>query len=438
MKHERIFTKTEAESEINKKGEPGKWHNLENKAPDYWTEASLRKRSIKEMYPKGEAESDEAYAERLKRIGEYALKKDPSLETPPKPGKYYPYEDYQGQPAHTVIHGYRFDAHTPEAVEAAYNQVFAERLKNQEIMDAVSDEIQAREDNTFEFAVNLPKSYEKQKELARYFVGPLDYRERSKYVGKFQDVGSERYSLVHAAKVDRWKEKFLQNDEKEEDKIEDKIDGRILESFFYPLTRVGFFDAPTGKHPAATILTSDYDDFHHKADTAVFLPVKNGEEAADPIYYPIGFDLTIGHGGNKISKIKEKFNKSHGLTEIEYPSTCYKRELGPMKDVPHFILCLPRDGGEFASFNESLASGKMPPQDIQDLINYEIYAQARYWAGYWSNQAGYEEVQEKFRQIANYFSQKLELNTKGAKLINLIHSRHPGATRFISELLFKP
>ena len=437
MKHEGIYTKIEAESEINKKGEPGKWKDTEGKTPEYWTEASLKNRSLEEQYPQGEAESDGAYAERLRRIGKYAIE-DKAIETPPKPGKNYPYEDYQGKPAHTVVHGYRFNQYKPETSEEAYSQIFAERLKNQEILDAISDEMRAREDDGFRFTVNLPKSYENQKELARFYIGPLDYREHSKYVGKFQDVGSDRYSIVHEAKVKRWRERFLYNDEKEEDKIEDRIDGRILEGLFYPLTRVGVFDTSDGKHPAATILTSDYDDFHHKADTAVFLPLEDGESEAGPTYCPISFDLTIGHGNNKLSKIRKKFNESHGLTEIEYPSTCYKRELEPMKDVPHFFLCLPRDGGEFASLSESLASGKKPPKDIQDLINYEIYVQARYWAEYWGNQPGHEETRDNFRRIANHFSQRLELNAKGAKLIREIHLRHPGATRFISELLFKP
>ena len=434
------YIKTEMESKINKLGCATRWTELSEQGTEYWSHDAVRKRGLDEQYPSGENETEEEHRAKLEKIGEYALL-DTDLEGLMQPGKTYFYGelDEQGRP-HTVdsdgkVRGYKFEERVVSDDEARqnYDNVFAEQMVEQGILDAVSDEIKAREEGRLICDVKMPKDFNQQKDLARYYVGALDYREQSGRPGKFEGAGAERYSERDRKWVEEKKAAFRRQDQGSE-QVEFLINGKMFEGFFYPLIRQGFFDSPDGR-PAAAILSSDYDDFSKsKVDIAVAVPMGDAEDALQPIC----FDLTTGYGNGKLSKIKDTFGREHGLADIKYPSTCFKKEIVPLQDVPHFVLCLPPM--EFNKFREKLASKELPTREIQDLMSYQIYAQARYWAEYWggrddvSDEEKAESVQ-KFTKIASHFAKKMDLASRGgARFASELQIKHREATRYITEL----
>ena len=428
--HPEGYIKIEATAKINKNGEATNWQDLSDQSPEYWSEASFQDKFTTESYPQQSGETNSAYDERLKHIGATALDTTKSIQ----PGKYYPYTDISDQPKGTTVRGFKFEPYNPNSATKVelYNEVFASEC-------AVSDEVKARKMTSLECTTPTPRIFESQKDVARFYIGALDYREQAKYQGKFQDVGSGRYTPARAKKVADCKADFLISDQYD-DNVEDKIAGRMLEGLFYPFVRTGFFDSPDGA-PAATILTSDYDDFIKKADVALFMPINiKGKDGENKIkYQPICLDLTIGHGDNKISKIHQNFDHYQGFTDIIYPSTCLQNDLPAMKEVPHFALCLPRNRNEFTQFCERLAAGKKPPEELCNLVNYEIYRQADYWMNHYAKQTT-PDAREKFeiyKDLTSCFQKRLGLNDPNSNVIpSQIPERHPGATRFISTYMY--
>ncbi len=417
-KNPKQYIKIEAEGKLNKNGEVVGWQDLPSDKTEYWSEKAF----------KPDAENDKKRDELFKELGNAGNKYSEII-----PGKYYPYAETEGQPKGTVVSGFKFEPYTSNTEEKAalYDGLFATEK-------AIDDEVKARENGLLRYVCKIPRQYSEQKKAARYYIGPLDYRERTEYVGIFEDAGSDRYTPEHARTVDRCKSNFDRYDSNDEN-IEDKIDGRILEAFFRPLVETGFFDAKDGT-PAATILTSDYDDFINKADTALYLPVeitnKNGETKIKQ--QPICFDLTTGHGNGKVTKIIQNFDNNHGFTDILYPSTCLKKNLAPMHDVPHFALCLPKDEHDiFRRYCETLSAQKELPKDIQDLINYQIYRQALHWTYHYNN----AETQDKFRtyrRIAVQFQKRLGISPddQGSReFLKSLQLNHPGANRFMTQYI---
>ncbi|MBR3169247.1 hypothetical protein IKF23_02290 [Candidatus Saccharibacteria bacterium] len=423
--HNKGYIKIEAEAKINKNGEIANWQDIPSQTPEYWSEAAMKESNQIIEYIKN-SENEEKREELLKELGATALE-SATIE----PNKYYPYGEITDYSKGTVVQGFKFKPYDPdiETKGELYLGVFPVECAT---IDETSDREKGLE------TTPMPKNFDNQKNVARFYIGALDYREQAEHVGKYQDVGLERYTPRDARKVEEYKRKFLYHDQGD-DNVEDKIAGRMLEGFFYPLIKTGFFDSLDGT-PAATIITSDYDDFVNKADTALFIDVKaknkNGE-----IHYkkqPICFDLTIGHGIGKISKIRENFNKRHGFTDIIYPATCLKNNLPTMKDVPHFVLCLPRSKGEFTQFCESLAAGKRPPKEICDLINYEIYRQAEHWAEFYSKPETEEDKTrfQTYKRLAACFRDRFGDTETPVEDIELhkIEQNHKDATRFITGL----
>lgn len=410
------YIKIEAEAKINKDGEIANWHDLPDQSPEYWTEEAFKQSK----------ENDEEREKTLRKLGASAIDL-----TKIEPNKYYPYGEIVDRSRGTVVRGFKFEPYDPniEAKNESYRGVFSAEC-------AVIDEVSDREKDLK--TTITPRNFDSQKDVARFYIGPLDYREQAEYVGKYSDVGLKKYSSGHARKVEECKRNFLFYDQGD-DNVEDKIAGRMLEGFFYPLIKTGFFDSPDGA-PAATILTSDYDDFINKADNALFMDVnvKNENGEMETIKQLICFDLTIGHGNRKLSKIHDNFDKRHGFTDIIYPATCSKNDLPTMKNVPHFVLCLPRSKNEFAQFCESLAAGKMPPKEIRNLINYEIYKQAEHWAKFYSEPKTEVELSRlKISEaLVDCFLNRLrreEAPMDGIEL-GIISQNHKDATRFLDVL----
>lgn len=430
------YIKIETEASVGKKGGLSRWEDLKDQSHEYWSEESMKAHSIEQQYPKSKdkdkPESESAYRERINRIenkiGEYALL-DATLEIPPKPGKTYAYGDLdddgkqQNLAPNDKVYGYRFEPYESSPQTATfYSEVFAEQQMRQGLEDAVADEEKARKKNELiPPKISTPKEYEKQKIIARYYVGSLNFKEKTEEPGVFQGAGSDRYTEEDRKLVERIKESFQNNDPKS-DKVEYLVNGKMFEGFFYPLIRQGFFDSPDGT-PAAIVLSSDYDDFKEsKVDVATVLPLASGEKQL------ICFDLTTGYGNGKIDRIKRHFEEKRGLADIKYPSTCYKRELAPIKDIPHFVLCLPPD--DFGKFRENLAGEKLPSQDIQNLINYQIYAQAAHWAKKWSG-----EESKQFKKIAIHFCQKLGKNQEEImKTVQSVRRNHESAIRYLRKM----
>lgn len=412
------YIKIEAEATINKNGQIVGWKDLES-GPDaeYWSEASLS--SIEE--------NNEERARLFTKLGGAALRIGPI-----EPNKYYPYsEDTSNLQKGDKVRGFKFvpyDRNEEKKLEEL-NSAFLSKI-------AVADELRIRGNKSFNYRAKVPKSFDEQKDAARFYIGPLDYREATDYDGRFGDPGKGRYEEKHERVVRKCKGAFLSQDRNDEN-IEDKIAGRMLEAFFHPLIRSGFFDSPDGE-PAAVILTSDYDDFVNKADSALFIPVEGLDEDGNMriVHQPICLDLTIGTGKGKVGKIHENYDKRHGFTDIIYPSTCSGDALPEMKDVPHFTLCLPRDKSEFSSFCESQASGKLPPKEIGNLIYYELFRQAEQWAAYYSRLDGDDNKRKAniYINLSRYFQKKLGIIGKkpnsGTRL-DILDQRHPGALRFI-------
>ena len=458
-KEKGIFRTEHESSKINKLGDVIGWDTVGE--GEYWSEEAMKPRELEEMYPALEGESEDDHKERLakitetlKKLGGRALQSvHPS--SPIELNKTHLYNglNEQGKPIADPdgkVRGFSFTKHdSQEALKSEeYSDLFSEQMQKQASRDATTDERRARSQGELLYPEACKGDSEK---IAEFYIGSLDFRQKAPRRGIFEGAGSGRYSEEVARKVQDKKRAFLERDTKT-DQIPFQIKGKVFEGLFYPLVRLGFFDSPRhAQHIGSIILSSDYDDmFEHKVDVAAVVPIESTRKSDGKTIakaQPISFGLTTGAGDKKLKSIVQFFHEKHGVTDIEYPSTCYKKELAPMKGVPHFALCIPAIKPadsygpiEFRQFEESIAEGELPPQEIQDLINFQIYYQAQHWAKYWTLRQDIpkEEREAKarqFRSIAKHFFDRISQDAKGREGgVLSIWQRHPDATRFLSGL----
>lgn len=449
------YIKVDTEAVVGKDDKPSTWKPTPEQDGEYWTEKALKDSSLKEVYPRDvDNESVEEYEERIRRIAQFAMH-----DANDRYGDVYVHGNLNEQnkvirdssenatPTHKnergkdVISGHKFVPYTSEKAEGYYEKMFANTLRREWVEDVTNDAKKARETGEIEIGVTTPRDYRKQQELARFYVGKLIHDERVngkkvEQTGIFEDVGAKYYSEDDRRFVNYKEVDFASRKIKETERVQ-LIDGKMFEGFFFPLVNQGFFDSSSGDK-ASFVATSKYDDFKNGADSAVLMPLLHSDQNSEvaPKMQLLCFDLTIGHGDEKIERISKRFKEKCGLTEIKYPTTCLGKLLGDVHDVPHFAICLTRGETELGSFMDEVASGKIPTSEIRDLINLEIYLQASHWVEYWEEQKSPEKAQV-FKDIESCFRQRFLGDNDSRQIVEKmrrITRRHPEATKFLGKL----
>lgn len=454
------FVKINVEAVVGKDDKPSTWKQTPDQY-EYWTNDAVKQKTTEELYPRdAENETEEEYRARLQRIGERAVEG-----VSDKHGKVFVHghlaqgkvirgESEFATPTHKnekgkdVISGHMFEAYEADqkpyqsAIVSYYDEVFGDTVKKEWVLSAVNDAEKARETGEITYRVSSPKAYQEQQKLARFYAGRLIHDEKidGKKVeqrGIFEDPAARYYLENDRLFVQHKEADFASRKRKESERVQ-LIDGKMFEGFFFPLVNQGFFDSKDGRR-ASFIATSKYDDFKHGADAAVLMPLqhrgRNGEATLSQQL--ICFDLTIGHGDEKVDRITKRFDEQHGLTEIEYPSTCLGTLLGEVQDVPHFVICLTReDQTELRSFRDDVASGKLPSGEARNLIDYQLYTQASHWADYWDEQKDSKKSQV-FRDLEADFRQRLTNDLGQERFVekmSYLAKKHSEATKFLSRL----
>lgn len=459
------YVKKVLRATINKNGEPAGWKILEQYPDEYWSRRAVERRGIREQYPRLDTETQAQYEERINGIMAIIrnLGKDAILGflTPVSINKPHMYGDPKDYERGDPVFGFEFRKKDPEShKQRYYGELFKEieqrdaenSNRNRAIRLALRDELRARNNNELLFPhyddkANRPETI--RKNVARFYIGPLNnsFFERDKYgsYGVFCGAGEEAYSQYDEATLGWTKERIWENMRLDGEWPENGVKlGRMFEGFFYPLVRFGFFDLPEqGKH-GAVILSSSYDDMcQNKVDIGAVVPMKvraeNGEEGVENI--PICFDLTTSIGREKKRRVRRQFCEKKGFSNIIYPSTCYKKALPSMTNVPFFVMCI-ANYDELGSFMDALSKKQLPSQEIQDVINFQIYEQARLFAEYWDGQLARgerEDIRDEkvrlFRTISNHFRERLHFEP-GAEGIykNQLLEKHPQSMSHLLEL----
>ena len=406
MKNYAGYIKIEGEAVINKNGEAVNWHELSEQDPSHWTSEVPTIMEIDEEH------------KTVKELGKLALNTFVPYDPIPPDAK-------KGD----IIRGYkiverRLDAENrTKELSAAFapitNTETETYIRNRKELNKTAD---------------TPRVYESQKAVARFYVGALPGDTEPPAKSLAIDY-SKYYSAEDAAYVNRRREQFRRGDEMT-DRGADLIAGKVMEGMFRPLVSTGFFDY--NSFLAALVHTSEYDDIAHGADVAVSIPIPTGNNPLDIKSQLLCFDLTVGSGNSKVSRIYDEFQKGHGFTTIKYPFSNQGQPLPKVESVPHFALCLPRKTGEFAEYCAKLAAGHPVTPEIHRLINYEIYKQADAWARYYKSPAAHsDEKHQIFRDLARHFQNRLrsDLGNQWPHFaIDSIAERHPAATRFLAGL----
>ena len=442
----KTFIRINAESRQNKKGQMTKWEDMEppQGEREYWSEDSIRERSLEEQYPQIESESQEEYEARLQLIGE-ALLGAAKTETHLSNGKKY-FVDYETTESagkggeRTVYHGHRFEEFEPDVEDLTkqYEAIFGETASEKRIRMlrmALTESDYARTDPSFPRSIEVPRNYDNQKKLARYYVGALDYTERA-FVekGLFEDFGKDRYSQEDEAYVQRVMSD-ISRQERANNRVALATEAKMFEGLFYPFVMQGFFDESEGARRAGIIVPSEFDDLKKKVDAAIVMPVSYVDEKGERriVWKPISFDLTTGTGDNKVGRIVRHFDVRHGYADIKYPSTCTGKAIDELKNIPHFAICIER--GEFGWFRDRVAGGGPIPEDLKYMINYQIQQQAILAHDYWVNQPNGERKAREMRKIAEHFGARVEKNSKRMRVpAKVVRDKYQSSLRYLDML----
>ena len=423
-----VYTKTEVEAENNNRDDD-KWQELTGFKTEYWSEEAMKNRKLggdDGKYPQQDGESDADYETRLQIIDEYASS-DKDIETPPVENTVYTYDDDGAL-------GYVFHkrARAPKEV----NEIRLKTFFAQEILGSSDD---ARQNDK----VLSIQALRKQRKLdsgndsitkiAEYYVGPLSTSSKEVLPGMLQNTQKDdsRYSEKDLKYVKDKRAKIATSDAYEDEESILRIADKKLEGFIYPLFDKGFFDPGEGK-TAGFFIASEYDDYANGVDTAIIVPLEfmNSDGKKEVLNQPISFDITAGDAKNKLDYI----NKNHGLTKIKYPSTIQKKELPPMENVPNFIICLPRKV-EANQLISSLVKNELPSEELQFLINFQIWYQAVKCAEYWREHPNHLDDSKNFARISNFYREKTEKNLKkiNGKTDDILR-RHQFAIDYLSHI----
>ena len=342
------FLKVEADSAGESNSDNG-WQELAGQAREVWSEEAIKKLPLEELYPQKDGESKDDYQKRLENID--ALTSE---------------EPDEGEPQN-----YKFVEYSPD-ISSEF-----EKFLSVDILQKEADDRKERDYNT-------------------------------------------RYSDEDKRAVDRKRKVIEESDagKRADELSRDKI-SKAFELYFGQLPKMGFFDLD-GQDPAKTVYPSEYDDYERGADDAVEMPIvtRDGRGEKKVSRKLIAFDLTTG--SLKQERLKELVHGAGcGLTSLQYPSTDSRSRLGPTGDIPNFVIFLPfpriKDAGQrearyeetldrisnvehpreeipdrstLEEFLDSMSRGEMPSREIQDLINFEIAAQAAVF----SQRYGYDEI----------------------------------------------
>lgn len=395
-------------------------------------------------HPRKEKETDVQYSKRLKRMTSSAVAAVES-ERPFHVGEEPPKKLSKNQapftpeiPAEFALR--KFESAAVSAAEAARDPENANFIPNIAKLRSIHrlSNSNADRDHIIEF-YNGPIDILSKSQRGVHFRTPRDLAfrqgipENSTIYGLFSDVGESSYSEKDRRKVEKVRAELKEetaNDEWRDPTLTGfRLEGKRFEGLFYPLVESGFFDvklspaqldpnsritSPKAARPelfdrldfhAAFVPTSEYDDLFHATDVAAVIPVEVHDRAGriDGVTSQlVAFDLTTAdllspRGSQKLSgklkTINREFNStdknrdSHGVTRLDYPSTINGKTFSAVDNIPHFVLALPRNGGEeMKSLKNSLFSnGKIPPE-IAKLLNYEISVQAENWRCYWTDE----------------------------------------------------
>ena len=424
------------------------------------------------MTTRNPGESDKKYDKRMKEL-QRELEKTVSMPSP-KLDKDYAYGkvDEYGQPitrdpedGHSlvqttkmvndkkreVVHGVRFMERQPrykpedfpglsQKSEEEHKRELADTLETF-TSDAISDMDAAKNPENPEHIMNVGE-LKKERKLDRGNVEDevVDY-----YVGSggvFSRYGDNDYNDDERSFVADRRAENAEKDRQNSNIIAIQKEGRKLEGLLYPAVEAGIFG-----EDAAYVIASERDDDGCKTDAAVVVQT----DAFGP--QPICLDLTVSklsdrdEGNNKLSSIKKGLDKYHGIVHPKHLYTCLGNKLPRLEQgIPHFTLCLPwkRDGGapEFSSLKNALVEGKPISQEVQALIDMQIFLQAAHWGRYYG-QDNQEDSQDKaglFNSLAIHFRDHFcdSLGIETGRTISAVKSMlasHPDATRFISKFM---
>ena len=350
---------------------------------------------------------------------------------------------------------------------------YRKRLEDIEaFISDVIDEEEMRDYKFVEYSPDISSEFEKYLSVD-ILRAEAERRRRRDY---------NRYSENDKKDVDRKRKAIEESDaSKSKDELLRGEISKAFEMYFSQLAKMGFFDL-NGQIPAEIVYPSEYDDYKRGVDDAFWMPIitTNGKGEKVISKKIITFDLTTGI--LKQERLKELiYGAGCGLTSLQYPSTD-SRSLGPTGDIPNFVVFLPlpriKDAGQrearykeildrisnvehpreeipdrskLEEFLDSMSRGEMPSREIQDLINFEIAAQAAVF----SQRYGYEEIRlseldqtpgaskrlayvrrwkEFFDDMKVFFAGRISYQT-GKDDVNQLISRNSEIKAFLSELV---
>ncbi|MDO5451694.1 MAG: hypothetical protein Q4F56_01235 [Candidatus Saccharibacteria bacterium] len=432
-------------------------------------------RAEQEMIARNPGESDDKYSKRMKKLQKELGKTanlPPLKEIDNRGHVSYGEVDENGQPiindenGHSlvrttkkigderrkVVHRFRFEEHQPQQPEdfpglskkgeEEYEKELTSTLETF-TSEAVSDMDAAKDPENPKHILNISELKKERKlnrgnvedEVVNYYIGPD---------GIFSGYGDDDYTDDERIFVADRRAEYEEKDRQNSDITAIQKEGRKFEGLFFPMVKSGAFG-----EDAAYVIASERDDDGCKTDAAIVIQT----ETLGP--QPICFDLTVSklsdrnEDNNKLASIKKGFDKYHGIVHPNHLYTCLGDELPYLEQgIPHFVLCLPwnRSGGtpEFPSLKSALVEGKSIPQEVQALIDMQVFLQAAYWGRHYSgfDQENSQKQSKLFNGLAVHFrdrfcaSMGLEAN-KITPAVNSTLNRHPDATRFISKFMLQ-
>lgn len=271
------------------------------RADEFWSAESLRKRPINEQYPKLEGETDDYYDDRLQEIQTLTELAQADLNEEDK---------------HEIEDG----AYTEKSGKAAtpnYKKFGVSALRT---FDMTEKNPALFHSDEGKYGLERQQAQEKK---AEYYIKL--YQKNQPELSEFAGLVPDNELIRDQAALQKKENKIGDQNvwKSSEDQTKDERMStwdRVAEAVLYPLVlNFGLFDDPSGRYRARAIYPSKYDDQFHGVDAAFMIPV-GANERGEIRYAPITFDC---YAGNSIIKVMDKFDKvsDDGRTFIKYAKT---------------------------------------------------------------------------------------------------------------------